>query len=145
MIVYINDPVALLQRVGLDVRSSPLFDTAWYAQAYGDVSADPFEHFVQIGLRENRNPNAYFDSSWYYLRNPDVKRSGTNAFIHYVEHGSKEGRDPGPWFSTRRYLAFNPDVEAAGLDPLLHYLEFGRLEGRTPIAVTAPPSRNSSL
>ena len=91
---------------------------------------DVVDHFLSVGLRQDRNPNPFVDASWYYENNPDVFRAGVSAFVHFNEYGWKEGRDPGPWFSTSGYLAANPDVAAAEINPLLHYLTCGAAEGR---------------
>ncbi len=110
------------------------FDAIYYLVHNPDVAAagvDPLQHYLTLGWREGRDPNAYFSTAWYLNQNPDVAASGANPLLHYEGHGWREGRDPGPGFSTGAYLAANPDVAAAGIDPLRHFLIHGRAEGRS--------------
>ena len=96
-------------------------------------------HFGAFGWREGRDPNAFFDTSWYLATNPDVAASGINPLTHYQTVGWRQGRDPGPNFDTNFYLAHNPGVAAAGVDPLTHFLQFGFLEGRPFHGVVGVP------
>lgn len=115
--------------------ASGLFDPYWYLQAYPDIvthGADPLWHWLSVGWREGRKPNAMFDTSWYLMRNPDVAAAGVNPLLHYLTHGAEEGRQPGPLFDAAGYLARNPDVARAGLNPLAHYLVHGVSEARQP-------------
>ncbi len=44
------------------------FDEEYYIQEYPDISKhklSPFEHYVQIGWHENKNPNTNFDTKFY--------------------------------------------------------------------------------
>ncbi len=111
----------------------PDFDPVFYLAQNADVRAagiDPLQHWTTWGLREGRNPNAWFDTRWYLSQNPDVAASGINPLQHFEQTGWAQGRDPSPRFSVADYLAQNPDVRAAGIDPLQHYLETGRAQGR---------------
>ena len=83
-----------------------------------------------MAARQGRNPNEFFDLSWYLERNPDVREAGIDPLKHYIERGWKEGRDPGPKFSVKNYLDRYRDVRDAGLEPLEHYIRYGKLEGR---------------
>ncbi len=117
------------------IRTSGLFDSAWYLETYPDVAArkvDPLQHYLRYGAREGRDPNRLFSSSWYLASNADVTESGLNPLVHFVLRGAKEGRNPGPLFDTKWYLDANPDVAASGLNPLLHFLRHGAREGRRP-------------
>ena len=43
------------------------FDPDWYVTKYPDVVAaglDPLRHFIQFGVAERRDPNAFFSSAW---------------------------------------------------------------------------------
>ncbi|WP_407531067.1 M10 family metallopeptidase C-terminal domain-containing protein [Methylobacterium oryzisoli] len=112
---------------------APLVDDLFYAIENKDVfragiDADP--HYMQVGWREGRNPNAYFDTAAYLQANPDVAAAGLSPLDHYAASGWREGRNPSPRFDTDLYLRQNPDVDAAGINPLLHYLLTGYDEGR---------------
>jgi hypothetical protein len=84
------------------------FDRAYYLSAQRDIAAagiDPFEHFVQHGWREGRDPHPGFDVAYYLAANPDVAENGMNPFLHYINFGKREGRLPRrPLHAARRAL-----------------------------------------
>ena len=50
------------------IRSSGLFDEAWYAATYPDIQAsglDPVEHYVMVGAAQGLNPHPLFDTVFY--------------------------------------------------------------------------------
>ncbi|MGI2908949.1 beta strand repeat-containing protein, partial [Tolypothrix sp. VBCCA 56010] len=106
----------------------------------GQITA--FEHFLQYGQIEGRNPNIFFDTSYYLQQNPDidaaVKSGQITAIEHFLEFGEKEGRNPGKFFDTSYYLQQNQDVAAVvksgQITAIEHFLEFGEKEGRNAIA-----------
>ena len=111
--------------------TNPLFDTDYYNLTNPDVfqsGANAFQHFNTFGWHEGRDPNAFFDTSWYLALHRDT--AGTNPLDQYHATGWKKGYDPGPNFDTKLYLLHNPDVAASGVDPLEHYLRYGASEGR---------------
>ncbi|HKS62122.1 MAG TPA: M10 family metallopeptidase C-terminal domain-containing protein [Xanthobacteraceae bacterium] len=108
-----------------------LFDASFYLSHNPDVSqagVDALNHFNTFGWREDRDPNALFDTSWYRALYKDA--AGTNPLDHYHATGWKKGYDPSADFDTKLYLLHNPDVAAANVDPLEHYLRNGKSEGR---------------
>lgn len=83
------------------IATLDLFDKAWYLKKYSDVRSarlNPLEHWTSFGLREGRDPNAYFYTSWYLQTNPDVLAAGLNPLLHYGLYGDQEGRRPMPYF-----------------------------------------------
>ncbi len=111
----------------------PLFDAAYYLAKNPDVAAagvDPYQHYINSGFREGRDPSALFSTSYYLSNNPDIAAAGINPLLHFEASGYKEGRNPSALFSDADYLAANPDVKAAGFNPLLHYVLAGKAEGR---------------
>ena len=131
-------------RLSVPVSAGPGrdFDPAYYLAHNPDVLAagvDPLQHYLALGWKEGRDPNAYFSTAWYLNQNPDLLAAGVNPLLHYEDHGWREGRDPGPAFSTGAYLAANPDVRAAGIDPLQHFLQSGRAEGRAAAPAAPHP------
>lgn len=81
------------------IRSSGLFDRAYYLREYRDVrlaDIDPLWHFVKFGWKEGRNPSKEFDTRYYLEQNPDVKNAGVNPVVHYIQFGINEGRAPNP-------------------------------------------------
>lgn len=74
-----------------------MFDSIYYLTHYQDARLSelmPLDHFVHIGLSEDRKPNEEFDPAWYRNNNQDVVDNGAYPFIHYCIYGKKEGRAP---------------------------------------------------
>ena len=113
-----------------------LFDEAYYLAQNPDITAagiDPFQHYMNIGWRENRDPNKFFSSGFYTNFNADLREDGTiNPLQHYVEFGVQELRDPSPFFDTSYYLENNLDIANGSTNPLEHFWLFGNTEARTP-------------
>jgi hypothetical protein len=150
----------LIEELPDDRAVAAEFDAAYYLASYSDVGAagvDPLDHFMQVGWKEGRNPNAVFDTKFYLADNRDVAASRQNPFVHYILNGREEGR-PGSAprstdqderlieelpddgvvaaeFDAAYYLASYSDIEAAGVDPLDHFIRIGWEEGRNPNAV----------
>lgn len=138
----------------LDPSILTLFDTSFYLGQNSDVAAavtrgafsSGFDHFIQSGQFEGRDPSYLFDTSFYLEQNPDVAAAVTRDELtgieHFIQFGQFEGRDPSDLFDTSFYLGQNPDVAAAvttgafssGLD---HFIQFGQFEGRDPSAPEA--------
>jgi len=118
--------------------ADPLFDATFYLAHNPDVAAagvDPYQHYLDYGAKEGRDPSALFSTSYYLAQNPDVAAVGMNPLLHYEQYGWHEGRNPDALFDTNYYLTQNPDVAAAGVDPLLHFQTYGAQEGRDPSLV----------
>lgn len=122
------------------------FDARAYLSANLDVKAegiDPYQHYLQYGWQEGRDPSAQFDTELYLEHNKDVAEAGLNPLLHYIEHGQAEGRPTysavggaieADGFDREYYLLVNKDVGEAGVDPYQHYLQDGWREGRNPNA-----------
>jgi glycosyltransferase involved in cell wall biosynthesis len=70
-----------------DGRTSPVpeFDPAYYLATYPDIAAagvDPFEHYMNWGYKERRNPSAGFDTG-FYMRRYLKAGSEQNPVLHY--------------------------------------------------------------
>lgn len=77
------------------IRTSPLFDRAWYLTHYPEVAAaglDPAIHYLTQGAAEHCNPSPAFDTDWYLTYYGDVARAGINPLVHFIRYGAKEGR-----------------------------------------------------
>ncbi|KTQ95610.1 hypothetical protein NS226_10715 [Aureimonas ureilytica] len=134
------------------------FNASFYLQQNPDVAfaisrgviASAEEHFNTYGRFEGRNPNAYFDVTYYLTANPDVAAARVNPLEHFLTFGAKEGRfsnanfdaaidsdgnNLANEFNAEAYLAANPDVAdavAAGQTTAFqHYAQFGQFESRT--------------
>ena len=118
-----NDPAA--------ERVRPLVRGDWYRHHNHDVAIsgrDPVEHYLSVGLAENRNPNALFNALWY-LENHEVP-DGTPALLHYLETGRRERTRPHVAFNIEFYEQWmHADDERTHLE---HYLTDGWHQGRDP-------------
>ena len=123
------------------------FDANYYLAQYQDVreavaagKITAEQHWKLYGCKEERNPNAEFNTAYYASHNTDVVDSGMNYLDHYIKYGSAEAvagkRLPNAsWesidltkFDKDAYLAANQDVKASGMDALQHYMLYGRFE-----------------
>ena len=129
------------------------FDERYYLSQYQDVAqavaagdlATGYDHFVAIGLKEGRNPIAYYSEADYLANNIDVKDAVAGGFFssgveHFVLIGHKESRDPSPLFDTDDYLQNNPDVAKAIEEGYFtsgfeHWLRHGAMEGRLSLSL----------
>jgi len=111
-----KDPDAIAEESAARHRERVLaateFDVAFYVASNLDVAkagADPLEHFLTTGWKENRDPNAEFSVKDYLENYPDVAASGINPFYHYLAAGRAEGRssrvDLGFRFEILKHLA----------------------------------------
>jgi hypothetical protein len=81
------------------IRSSPLFDAAWYLRHYHDVvrsGEEPALHFLRHPTRPIRAPGPDFDTARYLDAHPEVLASGENPLVHFLlsEEGSRADRYP---------------------------------------------------
>lgn len=79
----------------LKIRSSKFFDSDWYKKNNQDIDflvTEPFEHFINKGFLESRDPSPEFSVSGYYKAYPDVFAEKLNPLAHYVLFGEAEGR-----------------------------------------------------
>ncbi len=123
-----------------------IFDENFYRDQNPDVdaavntgaAASGFEHFIQLGQFEGRDPSLFFNTGFYLGQNPDVNEDvsqGTiSAVDHFIQFGQLEQRNPNSDFNTGIYLTENPDVSAAVSGGVTtgfqHFVEFGIGEGR---------------
>jgi hypothetical protein len=122
------------------------FSASEYLSANLDVAAagvDPYEHYLQYGWTEGRDPSSGFSNSLYLAHNQDVAAEGIDPLSHYMEYGAAEGRPiyavVGPsiepdGFDAVYYALQNQDVVDAGLDLYQHFHQYGWQEGRNPNA-----------
>ncbi len=92
-------PTSLPQYFFEQIKSSGLFDVAWYLRQYRgkmNIEGNPLEHYLAHGVPERLNPSAAFDTNYYVKSNPDVANSELHPFLHYVLQGGKEDRKPLP-------------------------------------------------
>ncbi|MCL1467178.1 hypothetical protein [Argonema galeatum] len=115
----------------------------------GQISSG-YDHFIQSGAREGRNPSQIFNTNYYLSQYPDIASAVANgslksAYNHFIEYGAREGRNPILQFNSNDYLSRYPDIATAvnngtfrsGYD---HFIQYGTKEGRDP-----SPLFNTSL
>ncbi|MHB2166869.1 glycoside hydrolase family 99-like domain-containing protein [Alsobacter sp. R-9] len=71
----------------------PEFDAEYYLKTYKDVAGagvDPFEHFMNYGYREGRNPSAEFDTR-FYVQRYFQGQAEQNPLIHFLENRGQPG------------------------------------------------------
>ncbi|MCT7960981.1 S8 family serine peptidase [Laspinema sp. D1] len=130
------------------LNPTSLFNESYYLRHNPDVMAavsagiltSGFQHFMEVGQFENRQPSAWFEPDFYLALYPDVRMAvtggETTAFQHFIETGQFENRDPITEFFTDIYLAHNSDIATAVTGDLLtayeHFVTSGQGEGRSP-------------
>ena len=108
---------------------SQAVDPVWYRARYRDVEvsgANPLRHFIDYGMHEQRDPNAWFDGPWYVRQYPDAAAADAHPLLHYLIEGAARGHDPHPRFNAAWYVAQHP--ESAG-NPMLFHLRIGAARG----------------
>ena len=138
---------AFAKRTGLgQKRERRYFDDAYYCSTYADIAAagvDPFDHFMQYGWREGRNPSATFSTLFY--RDDHLDGAEVNPLQHYAEAGRRSRLATQP-ASPDAFLAVQRTVVRDGFDfayyarqtgpltqdPILHYLATGWRLGHSP-------------
>ncbi len=96
-----TDPDGTVIVRGTDVTR---FDPEYYGMANPDLTGSPAAtleyHWLNHGRYEGRNPNAFFNTSYYLTTYSDVVASGQNPLAHFALYGMNEGRHPASTFST---------------------------------------------
>ncbi len=110
----------LHRRCAGTVSPLPEFDPAYYLSTYPDVLAagvDPFEHYLNWGYREGRNPSAGFDTRYYQRRHLDGDLS-ENPLLHYRRvrglirlHTTPPASETDVFAAVRRFVRPGPDFE----------------------------------
>ncbi len=102
---YLVSPfIRMIKKQNMDsdlalIRSSNLFDAAWYLTNNPDVAksqVDPVYHYLWHGGFEGRDPSLNFSSGWYLDTYEDVENAKINPLVHYLRIGKKEGRKTQP-------------------------------------------------
>lgn len=130
------------------LEQANIFDKFFYLRNYQDArlsDLSPIEHFVNVGIKENRQPNADFHPDWYLGNYPDVKSDSVSAVLHFILHGNKEGRlinaeEKKQYDALLESADFDSDFyrnhyhDLSGLpegyDLLTHFIRHGLKEGR---------------
>lgn len=91
------------------------FDVGFYLAANPELNlseGEAFDHFMETGWREGRDPNPHFSVTKYQQLNPDMEAADANPFWHYVLFGRAEGRPTAHGFDFRNDILRNtPPLE----------------------------------
>lgn len=133
-----------------DLPLFEFFDEQYYLNQNSDVKdavssgalPSGYQHFLQFGITEGRNPSILYDEEFYLANNAAVNQAVTDGLFdsglqHFLLFGADELRDPSEIFSQTEYLDDNPDVLAAVSSNAVgsgfeHYILFGANELRPP-------------
>lgn len=72
------------------IKLSGLFDEEFYLSHYIDVKLngyDPIEHYLNLGVFENCNPNKQFNTKTYLNKYPNLNPKLINPLVHYILYG----------------------------------------------------------
>lgn len=90
-----SQPVTPQESVQLEViRSSALFDAAWYLRTYSDVvrlGEEPALHFLRHPFHPFRRPSEHFDTGQYVLDHPQVLAERINPLVHFLSSPESDG------------------------------------------------------
>ena len=118
-------------------RLASVFNAEWYLmtnQDVADAGVDPFEHFLESGLEEQRLPTPLFDA-YYYERHAQVP-NGLPQILHYLRNGDEGLRTPSALFDLEWYHRQVPDL--GGRTLLEHYLSMGSTQPLSPNRLFSP-------
>ena len=75
-------------------RLQDAFDAAFYLETNPDLPQpiDPFQHFMDVGWQQRRDPAPWFSVERYLQTQRDVAETGANPFAHFLLTGCREGR-----------------------------------------------------
>ena len=94
-----DTPTAEEQRELELLRSSKLFDAAWYLRHYHDVvrsGEEPALHFLRHPTRPIRAPGPDFDTARYLDAHPELLADEANPLIHYLLTDAGRRGEPYP-------------------------------------------------
>lgn len=126
------------------IARSGCFDADWYLAQYADVLApgvDPLHDYLTQGFKGGRNPNPFFDASFYRQQVPDLPAE-SEPLLHFCTHGWRTFLDPGPGFSCWWYCVQHFTEGLPEQNPLGHFLSLGKDQG---LSVLPPQGRVLSV
>jgi hypothetical protein len=146
-----NTNVTTLLATRTVTSQNSLFDEHYYLETNPDVAAavkagefaTGYDHYIEFGQFEGRNPSPYWSEPFYLEENPDVATAVhaglvSSGFMQFYNFGQFENRPGLLYFNQTFYLANNPDVAAAialgaPLSPFEHFVLYGQYERRSPM------------
>ncbi len=78
------------------IIESNLFDPEFYSKQANleKNNEDLIRHYLHEGWYKGYDPSSEFNTNFYLISNPDVKRTKVNPLVHYITNGKNEGRSP---------------------------------------------------
>ena len=127
--VYTFSSISSIDERRASFSDSALFMQEWYEAINTDlqgINISGLEHYVLYGEKEGRQPNPFFNPTWYKMQYGVV--ADESPLHHYLTIGYLEGNDPLPNFNSKSYLSEYSlqDIEVSALE---HYLSVGRNQG----------------
>jgi len=141
---FSNKDEALKPELQLYVDTQ-LFLDDWYSIINEDLresGVNSLEHYAYFGESEGRNPNPYFDVSWYKKKYAE-ELSETSPLVYYATVGWRLGHSPSPSFDAVRYS--EEYLEDKDIEPLQHFLSEGKKLGHQPKSIHQPKISQGGL
>lgn len=111
------------------IRTSELFDTAWYCNHNPGLS-DEQAVLHYIDRRGESDPHPLFRTSWYSRYSRLIRR--VTPLAHYIIIGAKKGYNSTSLFDSDFYFQRNGISQTSDINPLQHYLKFGAARSYDP-------------
>ena len=132
------------------------FDEDFYKENFDPdepLLYDPLVHYLKVGWRDAKNPNDWFDVTYYVGRYSDVAAANVEPLYHFLRWGALEGRSPNPEnefpdsilrqdkvvvdlvateFDEEHYRQQKGVPQEEGLSLVEHYLQHGEQMGLSP-------------
>lgn len=132
------------------LERSNFFDKKFYLRENRDArlsKLSAIDHYIKIGMIEDRKPNINFDPVWYRNFYKDIAEADIIPIIHFILYGNVENRfinknEESQYqkiklsgiFDENFYKTHYDDLKEQQKDYnfLLHYIRYGESEGRKP-------------
>ncbi|MFO7031802.1 phosphodiesterase [Limnospira fusiformis CCALA 023] len=111
------------------------------------VISSGFEHFIESGQFQVRQPTPLYDELYYLTTNPDVAAlvnvgAIASGFQHFINFGQRERRNPSILFNTDFYIDEYPFIQAAieagDITAIEHFVKAGQFEDFRPSVLYNP-------
>lgn len=66
-----------------------------------------------------------FDTAYYLMNNPEIRKADIDPLMHFVKYGWREGKNPSKNFDIQQYLKSNPEYLKINMNPLVHFINTG--------------------
>lgn len=128
-----------------------IFDEFWYRCRYPEIdtqvrsgaTASGWEHYLERGCLEHRNPVWWFDEEWYQSKYSEVGEAVKShhlacGFEHYLLYGLRQDLSPSLYFDVPWYRKHYLAGDEAHKAPLVDYLLTAGRGTRCPVQFFDP-------